>query len=79
MPCLRRPGDAWWIVPAKYSEGTEALSQSAVCAGSLLRPTVATPSAARSRTGAVKPVAAMTSSASKTSSPDPSLRFVRTR
>src|SRR5438309_1260051 len=50
MPCLRRPGDAWWIVPPKYTPGTDALSQNGVCAGSLLRPTVAAPGVGLGRT-----------------------------
>ena len=55
------------------------LSKSGVCAGISSRPAVDTPIPARSPNGVVKPVVAMTSSASKMMVPAPSLREVRTR
>ena len=67
MPCRFKPSEACINVPAKYTPGRLALSQYGVCAGRRLWPKTETPSWGRSRSGATKPVAAMTSSTSKTS------------
>ena len=64
MPCFLRPGEAELTVPAKKMPGTVADSHSGVTVGSLACPNVVTPSSVRSCSGQVKPVAAMTSSAS---------------
>ena len=64
--------------PAKKIPGTLALSHQGVWTGSRLCPTVPTPSAGRSTSGATKPVAEMTSSTSSDRSPPRSVRRRRT-
>ena len=64
MPYFFRPPTAWVIVPANQTFGSDVLSYSFVRAGQPLRPNTLTPSASRSWSGLLNPVAAMTSSTS---------------
>ena len=73
------PAAAPITFPAKYTPGTEMLSQYGVCAGSRPSLTIATPIDGRSRTGARKPVAAITSSLSSSTSPSHVVPLARMR